>query len=141
MTPPKALPVWVQWPLLAEFIKGITIHCNLVLSKLSFLNNESTSQHTKYKSSRPYSFRHFLYIFPIVNLYKGVPSRGGAIFDPRGMIGRICVELYLTSLHQYTSFGSSAFREEFFFQAFPMMSLWQIMTLPGRDQYGPQGNG
>ena len=41
--------------------------------------------------------------------------RGGAIFDPRGMIGRIYVELHMTLLQiKYTSLVSCGFREEVF---------------------------
>ena len=42
--------------------------------------------------------------------------RDGAIFDQRGMIGRIYVELQMTILHiKYTSFVSWGCREEDFF--------------------------
>ena len=41
---------------------------------------------------------------------------GGAIFDPRGMIGRIYIEDHYTLLHtKYKSFGSCGFGEDFFF--------------------------
>ena len=41
--------------------------------------------------------------------------RGGAIFDPRDMIGRIYVELHMTMLYiKYTSFVSCCCREDFF---------------------------
>ena len=41
--------------------------------------------------------------------------RGGAIFDPRGMIGRLYVELNMTLLYiKYTSFVSCCCREDFF---------------------------
>ena len=46
--------------------------------------------------------------------------RGGAIFDPRGMIGRIYIEDHLTLLHtKYGSFGPCGFGEEDFFMFFP----------------------
>ena len=46
--------------------------------------------------------------------------RGGAIFDPRGMIGRIYIEDHYTLLHtKYESFGPCRFREEDFFIFFP----------------------
>ena len=42
--------------------------------------------------------------------------RGGAIFDPRGMIGRIYIEDHLTLLHtKYESSGPCGFGEEDFF--------------------------
>ena len=41
--------------------------------------------------------------------------RGGAIFDPRGKIGRIYVEFHMTMLYiKYTSFVSCCCREDFF---------------------------
>ena len=41
--------------------------------------------------------------------------RGGAIFDPRGKIGRMYVELHMTMLYiKYTSFVSCCCREDFF---------------------------
>ena len=46
--------------------------------------------------------------------------RGGAIFDPRGMIGRIYIEDHSTLLHtKYESSGPFGFREEDFFYIFP----------------------
>ena len=58
--------------------------------------------------------------------------RGGAIFDPRGMIGRIYIEDHHTLLHtKYESSGPCGFGEEDFFYIFPM-------TPPGRGPYGPQ---
>ena len=45
--------------------------------------------------------------------------RGGAIFDPRGMIGRIYIEDHYTLLHtKYESFGPCGFGEEDFFNVF-----------------------
>ena len=59
--------------------------------------------------------------------------RDGAIFDPRGMIGRIYKEDHYTLLHtKYESFGSCGFGEDNY--VFPM-------TLPRRGLYGPQGHG
>ena len=46
--------------------------------------------------------------------------RGGAIFDPRGMIGRIYIEDHYTLLHtKYESFRPCGFGEEDFFYVFP----------------------
>ena len=60
--------------------------------------------------------------------------RSGAIFDPRGMIGRIYIEFHKTLLHtKYESFGPCGFGEDFFY-VFPM-------TPQGRGPYGPQGHG
>ena len=61
-------------------------------------------------------------------------SRGRAIFDPRGMVGRIYKEDHYIWLHtKYESSGPCGFGEEDFF-VFPMKP-------PGRGRYGPQGHG
>ena len=66
--------------------------------------------------------------------------RGVANLDARGMIGRIYVGYHLTLLHtNYTSFRPCGFGEEVF-KYFPIISLWQILTSPGRCQYGPQSH-
>ena len=61
--------------------------------------------------------------------------RGGAIFDPRSMIGRIYKKDHYTLLHtKYEGSGPCGFREEDFFMFCPIMP-------PGRGLYGPQGHG
>ena len=61
--------------------------------------------------------------------------RGGAIFDPRGMVGRIYKEDHYTSLHtKYESSGPCGFGEEDFFYVFPIVSLWELMT-PGAEPF------
>ena len=62
--------------------------------------------------------------------------RDGAIFDPRGMVGRIYKEDHYTLLHtKYESSGPCGFGEDnFFFYVFPM-------TPTGRGLYRPQGHG
>ena len=49
---------------------------------------------TKYESSGPCGFgeEDFFYVFPIVSLWELMTPGVGAIFDPRGMIGRIYIE-------------------------------------------------
>ena len=60
--------------------------------------------------------------------------RGGAIFDQRGMIGRIYKEKHYTLLHtKYESFGPCGFGEDFF--------IFFSTTPPGWGPYGPQGHG
>ena len=57
--------------------------------------------------------------------------QGGAIFDPRGMIGRIYVKLYIRMLHtNYKSFVTCCFRD--CVHVFPIVRLLQIMKPPGR---------
>ena len=59
--------------------------------------------------------------------------RGGAIFDPRSMIGRIYKEDHYTSLHtKYESFGPCGFGGEDFFMFF-------LMTPQGRARMDPRG--
>ena len=60
--------------------------------------------------------------------------RGRAIFDSRGMVGRIYKEDHYTLLHtKYKSSGPCDFEEDFLC-FFPM-------TPPGQGPYGPQGHG
>ena len=60
--------------------------------------------------------------------------RGGSIFDPRGKIGRIYVELHMTMLYiKYTSFVSCCCREDFFIYSMvdnDMPGAWPVWT-PG----------
>ena len=65
-----------------------------------------------------------------------IDPQGGAIFDPRGMIGRIYKKLLITMLHtKYTNFGSCGF-----FMYCPIIRLWQIMTSPWQGLYRPKGH-
>ena len=70
--------------------------------------------------------------------------RGRAIFDPRGMIGRIYKQDHYTLLHtkyegsgpcglKYEGSGPCGFGEDFF--------MFCPITPPGRGLYGPQGHG
>ena len=58
----------------------------------------------------------------------------GAIFDPRGMIGRIYVELHMTLLYiKYASFVSCCCREDFFMYFHYMVdnvlpAAWPVWT-------------
>ena len=55
------------------------------------------------------------FLVSIVSLRELLTPRGGAISDPRGMLGRIYVNLHITMLHtKYRSFGCCGFREEDF---------------------------
>ena len=56
------------------------------------------------------------------------------------MIDMIYEGYHLTLLHtKYTCFRPCGFRDEIL-KYFPIIRLWQIMTLPGRGQFGPQGH-
>ena len=77
---------------------------------------------TKYESSGPCGFgeEDFFYVFPIVSLWELMTPGAGAIFDPRGMIGRIYIEDHYTLLHtKYESFGPCGLGEDDFFMFFP----------------------
>ena len=59
----------------------------------------------------------------------------GAIFDPRGMVGRTYKVNHYTLLHtKYENSGLCGFGEEDCFHVFPMRP-------PGRGLYGSQGHG
>ena len=58
--------------------------------------------------------------------------RGGAIFDPRGMIGWIYIKDHYTLLHtKYESFGPCGFGEEYFFMFFLMTPGAEPVWTPG----------
>ena len=58
-------------------------------------------------------------------------QQGLASLDPRGLICRIYVVDHSTLLHtKYISCGPHSFREEDFFENFPIIILWELMT-PG----------
>ena len=57
--------------------------------------------------------------------------RGGGIFAPRGMIGRIYIEDHYTLLHtKYESFGPCGFGEDFFMFFLMTSGLGPVWT-PG----------
>ena len=56
-----------------------------------------------------------------------------------GMLCGIYVKLHKTMLHtKYISFGTCGFREDIF-HVFPIVSLWQVMTLWGEGCMDPRG--
>ena len=58
--------------------------------------------------------------------------RGGAIFAPRGMIGRIYIEDHYTLLHtKYESFGPFGFGDEDFLKFFLMTPGVGLVWTPG----------
>ena len=80
-----------------------------------------TLLHTKYESFGPCGFgeEDFLCFSHCKSMGANDPW-GGAIFDPKGMIGRIYKEDHYTLLHtKYESSGPCGFREEDFFLYFP----------------------
>ena len=100
MTPPVAGPVWTPGARLAGFIKRTTIHCYTQNMKaLSLVVSEK---------------KIFLCFSHCKSMGANDP-RGGAIFDPRGMVGRIYKEDHYTLPHtKYETSGPCGFGEDFF---------------------------
>ena len=71
------------------------------------------------------------FVFPIVSLWKLMTPLGGAIFDPRGMVGRIYKEDHYTLLHtKYKSSGPCGFGEEDFFMfSYDALAAGPVWTL------------
>ena len=68
-----------------------------------------------YESSGPCGFGEDFLCFPHCKSMGANDPRGGAIFDPRDMIGRIYKEDHYTLLHtKYESSGPCGFGEDFF---------------------------
>ena len=104
---PGAGPVCTPRARLAEIIK----------------EDHYTLLHTKYESSGPCGFGEEDFLcFPYCKSMGANDPWGRAIFDPRGMVGRIYKEDHYTLLHtKYEKSGSCGFREEdFFFMFFPL---------------------
>ena len=80
-----------------------------------------TLLHTKYENSGPCGFREDFLCFSHFKCIGANDPRGGAIFYPRGMVGRIYIEDDYTLLHtEYESSGPCNFGDEDFFYVFPM---------------------
>ena len=77
---------------------------------------------TKYENSGPCGFgEDFFLCFSHCKSMGANDPRGGATFDPRGMIGRIYIKDHYTLLHtKYESFGPCGFGEEVFFLCFSL---------------------
>ena len=71
--------------------------------------------HTKYENTGPYGFEEDdFFLFSNCKSKGAIDPQGGAISDPRGMLGRIYVNLHITMLHtKYRSFVCCGFREDF----------------------------
>ena len=88
-----------------------------------YKDDHYTLLHTKYESSGPCGFGEedffFLCFSHCMSMGANDP-RGGAIFDTRGMVGRIYKEDHYTLIHiKYKSFRPFVFGEEDFFMFFP----------------------
>ena len=91
---------------------------------------------TKYESSGPCGFGEEDFLcFPHCKSIGANDPQGGAISNPKGMVGMIYKEdHYMLLLTKYESSGPCGFGEEDFFYVFPM-------TPPGWGLYEPQGHG
>ena len=85
-------------------------------------------------------------VFFFVPMFQTCDPRGGAQFDPRGIIWTTLVEVHLEMLHtKYQSSAPSSFREEKFW-SFPSLSLcFKLVNPPpppppGQGQFWPQGH-
>ena len=74
----------------------------------SYEENHYTLLHTKYESSGPYGFgeQDFCLCFSHCKSMGANDPRGGAMFDPRGMVGRIYKEGHYTLLYISYQAGS-----------------------------------
>ena len=97
-------PIWTPGAWLAGFIKRTTIHCYLQNMKaLGLVVSE----------------KKIFLCFPHCKSMGANDPWGGAIFYPRGMVGRIYKEDYYMLLHtKYKSSGPCGFGEEDFFMFF-----------------------
>ena len=103
---PGAGPIWTPGARLAGFIKRTTIHCYTQNMKaLGLVVSEK---------------KIFFYVFSHCMSMGANDPRGGAIFNPRGMIGRIYKEDHYALLHtKYESSVPCGFGEEDIFMFFP----------------------
>ena len=140
---PRARPFLTPGAWLAGFIKKTTTHCytqnmkalGLVVSEKNiFFLCFSHDAHGAWPVWTPEA--RLAGCFSHCKSMGANDPRSGAIFDPRGMVGRIYKGEHYTLLHtKYESSGPCGFGEEnFFFMLFP----WR---LPGWSLYRPQGHG
>ena len=104
----EAWSKWTRVAQLPEFISRSTIHC--YTQTMNILGHAVSE-------------KGICLCFPILSLWE-LMTAGGAIFDPRGKIRKIYVNLHILMTHtKYKSFGSCDFREEDLFHVFPIVSL------------------
>ena len=90
-----------------------------------YVGDHLTLLNTKYLRSGPHGFREedFFLSFSHYRSMRANEPQGVAIWDPRGMVGRIYVGYHFTLLHtKYLSSGPHSFREEVFL----IICLWEI---------------
>ena len=75
----------------------------------------------------------------IISLWQIMKPSGRRLYEHQGLTGLIKINKEnITLLHtKFESSGPCGLREDFY--VFPIISLWQIMTPPGRGLYGPRG--
>ena len=75
---------------------------------------------------------------PEKKMFEAYDPWGVANLVPRGLIGRIFVGGHYTLLHtKYISSGPHGYREEDFLSFFPILSLWELMTLEAYPVWVP----
>ena len=81
-----------------------------------YKKDHHTLQHTKKKALGLVVLEKFFYGYPIACLWELMTPEVGAIFDPRGMVGRIYTEDHDALLHiKYESSRPCGLREEVFY--------------------------
>ena len=112
---PGAGPVWTPGARLAGFINRTTIHCYtqnvkalcLVVSRRFFC---------------------FVFVFPIVSLWELMTPGAGPFLTPGA---RLAGFIKRTTIHCYTQNRKAlclVVAEKIFFNVFPIVSLWDLMT-------------
>ena len=104
---PGAGPIWTRGARLVGFMKKTTRHCYTQnMRALSLVVPEK---------------KIFFMFFSHCKSMGANNPRGGVIFDPRAMVGRIYEEDHFTLLHtKYESSGPCGFIEEDFYMFFPL---------------------
>ena len=100
---PRVGPLLIPGARLVGFIKMITIHC-----------------YTQNRKALGLVVSEKIFLFLPLKAMGANDPKGGAIVDPRGMVGRIYKDDHYTLLHtKYESSGPCGFGEEDFFMFFP----------------------
>ena len=110
---------------LAGFVKRSTRHC--------YIQN---TPNMKLKLCALWSQRRRFFLrFSHCKSVEANDPRGGAIFDPRGMVGRICKEEYYTMLQtKYESSAPCGLREEDLFYVVPL-EVYGSYLLPWKSEF------
>ena len=116
---------------------GVTAIALPVLSYRRAKKDHYTLLHKQYESSGLCGFGEvdFFYVFSHCMSFGANDPRGGAIFDPRGTVGRFYKGDHYTLLHtKYESLGPCGFGEEDFFMFFPL-KVYGSYLLPWKPEF------